>query len=95
MHKGGLERVTDYAKAIEDCLAELKNAGAIRDESDLAAVGFKTIMAHGVTGCVRSVADDTPPAVALGKKAALIRGLEEHIARLAVFRERRHPDTQR
>ena len=53
LHRGGFERVNDYAKAIEDCLAELKNSGVIQSESDLAAVGFKTIMARGVNGCVR------------------------------------------
>jgi len=53
LHKGGLERVTDYPKAIEDCLAQLRDAGAIRGDQDLAAVGFKTIMARGVNGCVR------------------------------------------
>src|SRR5215467_4946052 len=53
LHKGVFERVTDYPKAIEDCLAELKKAGAIKNESDLAAVGFKTVLAKGVTGCVR------------------------------------------
>jgi acetate kinase len=53
LHKGGFERVADYPKAIEDCLAALKDAGAIASESDLAAVGFKTVIAKGVTGCVR------------------------------------------
>jgi acetate kinase len=53
LHKGGFERVADYPKAIEACLAELKKSGAIRAESDLAAVGFKTIMARGIDGCVR------------------------------------------
>src|SRR5438552_15640222 len=53
LHKGGFERVVDYAKAIEDCLLELKQSGQIRDENDLAAVGFKTIMARGINGCVR------------------------------------------
>jgi acetate kinase len=53
VHKGGFERVTDYPKAIEDCLAELKNANALRDESELSAVGFKTVIARNVTGCVR------------------------------------------
>ncbi len=53
LHKGGFERVTDYPKAIEDCLAELKKAGAIQDESELSAVGFKTVLAKDVTGCVR------------------------------------------
>jgi acetate kinase len=53
LHKGGFERVTDYPQAIEDCLAELKQAGAIQSESELAAVGFKTVLARDVTGCVR------------------------------------------
>ena len=53
LHKGGFERVTDYPKAIEDCLAQLKEAGAIATESELAAVGFKTVIAKDVTGCVR------------------------------------------
>lgn len=53
LHKGGFERVTDYPQAIENCLAELKNAGAIQSESELAAVGFKTVLAKDVTGCVR------------------------------------------
>ena len=53
LHKGGFERVTDYKQAIEDCLAELKNAGAIQNERDLSAVGFKTVLAKDVTGCVR------------------------------------------
>jgi acetate kinase len=53
LHKGGFERVTDYSKAIEDCLAELKQAKAIASESELSAVGFKTIIAKNITGCVR------------------------------------------
>jgi acetate kinase len=28
VHKGGFERVTDYPKAIEDCLTELKSSNA-------------------------------------------------------------------
>ena len=53
LHKGGFERVADHAKAIGDCLVQLKDAGAIQSDTDLAAVGFKTIMARGVNGCVR------------------------------------------
>lgn len=53
LQKAGFERVTDYPKAIGDCLEQLKEAGHIKTESDLAAVGFKTIMARGVNGCVR------------------------------------------
>jgi acetate kinase len=52
LHKGGFERVADYGKAIDDCLLALKQAGTIANENDLAAVGFKTIMARGVNGCV-------------------------------------------
>ena len=53
LHQGGFERVSDYAAAIDDCLAQLKQAGAIAQERDLAAVGFKTVIARGVDGCVR------------------------------------------
>jgi acetate kinase len=51
--KGGFERVTDHGRAIEDCLGQLKELGGIRSEKELAAVGFKTVMARGVNGCVR------------------------------------------
>jgi len=53
LHKGGFERVSDYSKAIEDCLGQLRDAKVIASERDLAAVGFKTVLAKGVTGCVR------------------------------------------
>src|ERR1041384_680452 len=52
LHKGGFERVTDYPKAIDDCLGQIKEAGHIRSEKDLAGVGFKTVIAKDVTGCV-------------------------------------------
>ncbi|HTD88921.1 MAG TPA: acetate kinase [Candidatus Binatia bacterium] len=51
--RGGLERVSDYAQAIDTCLSELKQGGWIKSDQDLSAVGFKTIMARGVNGCVR------------------------------------------
>jgi len=53
LHKGGFERVTDHGQAIEDCLKQLRDAGALADESELAAVAFKTVIAKEVTGCVR------------------------------------------
>jgi acetate kinase len=53
LHKGGFERVSDYPKAVEECLAQLRDGGHISSEKDLAAVGFKTVAAKGVTGCVR------------------------------------------
>jgi acetate kinase len=52
--RGGMERLADHAPAIEACLGELLQGGWITKESDLAAVGFKTIMARGVNGCVRA-----------------------------------------
>jgi acetate kinase len=51
--RGGFERLTDHGPAIEDCLADLRKGKWIADESELAAVGFKTVMARGVNGCVR------------------------------------------
>jgi acetate kinase len=51
--RGGFERVSDYAQAIDACLAELKQGGWIQGEGDLAAVGFKPILAKDITGCVR------------------------------------------
>ena len=44
--------MSDYPKTIEHCLAQLRDAGHIASERDLAAVGFKTVAARGVTGCV-------------------------------------------
>ncbi len=67
LHKGGFERVTQYPQAITDCLAQLREAGHIKGQEDLAGVGFKTIMARGVNGCVR--VDD-----------AVLRGMEEFIS---------------
>jgi acetate kinase len=52
LHKGGFERVSDHPRAIEDCLVQLKEGGHIASERELAAVGFKTVIAKGVTGCV-------------------------------------------
>ena len=37
--RGGMERVTDHAEAIEQVLTELKEGGWIASEADLAAVG--------------------------------------------------------
>jgi len=53
LHKGGFERVADYPKAIDDCLGQLREAKVIASERELAAVGFKTVVAKDVTGCVR------------------------------------------
>ncbi len=50
--RGGLERVSDYAEAIGQVLGELRAGDWIASEDDLAAVGFKAIMAEGRTGCL-------------------------------------------
>lgn len=50
--KGGYERVTDYGRAIDDCLATLAQAGHLRDARDVHAVGFKTVLGGEVTGCL-------------------------------------------
>jgi acetate kinase len=52
--KGGYERVTDYGKAIDDCLAALKAEGKLRSGSDLDAVAFKTVLGGALTGCVEA-----------------------------------------
>ncbi|MBM3852222.1 MAG: acetate kinase [Verrucomicrobia bacterium] len=52
--KGGYERVTDYGRAIEECLGDLAVAGHVRYSRDLHGVGFKTVLGKGVTGCVRA-----------------------------------------
>src|SRR5205814_10267443 len=49
LHKGGLERVSDYPKAIEECLAPLGDAGHITREKDLAVVGVKTVIRKTVS----------------------------------------------
>ena len=50
--RGGFERVEDYSGAVDACLGELTDGGHIKSAADLAAVGFKTVLADGVTGCV-------------------------------------------
>ncbi len=52
LHRGGYERVSDHSKAVEDCINELTRAGVISSVKDLAGVGFKTILAKDITGCV-------------------------------------------
>ncbi len=50
--KGGYERVTDYGRAIDDCLTELRAAGHVRSAADVHGVGFKTVLGKNLTGCV-------------------------------------------
>lgn len=50
--RGGVERVRHHAQAIDECLATLTKAGHLRNDADLAAVGFKTVQGGNLTGCV-------------------------------------------
>jgi acetate kinase len=50
--KGGYERVTDYEATLNDCLANLSQSGFLMGAQDLDGVGFKTVVADGVTGCL-------------------------------------------
>jgi acetate kinase len=50
--KGGYERVTDFGRAIEDCLTALQTAGHLRSSADVHAVGFKAVHGGEVTGCL-------------------------------------------
>jgi acetate kinase len=59
--KGGYERVSDYGRAIDDCLAELQAAGHVRPAADLHGVGFKTVLGRNLTGCLRPDTDDRVP----------------------------------
>ena len=49
---GAYERVKDYGRAIDDCMAELNAAGHVQSAADLHGVGFKTVLGRNLTGCV-------------------------------------------
>ncbi|HWL14656.1 MAG TPA: acetate kinase [Opitutus sp.] len=55
--RGGSERVTDHGAAIDRALTELAEGGHVRRAADLDGVGFKTVFAGDLTGCV--LADET------------------------------------
>ena len=44
--RGGMERVTDHAEAIEQVLTELKEGGWIASEADLAAYAYGLLACH-------------------------------------------------
>jgi acetate kinase len=50
--KGGYERVTDYAAAIDDALVALQRDGVIASPDEIEAVGFKTVLGKDLSGCV-------------------------------------------
>jgi len=50
--RGGSERVTDHAAAIDRALSEIEDIGHLRVPEDLDAVAFKTVFGGELTGCV-------------------------------------------
>ncbi|MCB1125318.1 MAG: acetate kinase [Verrucomicrobiae bacterium] len=87
LHKGGLERVTDHGAAIEECLATLKEQGDIAADADISAVGFKTVLAKGLSGCVRldevAVASmEAMNAVAPAHNPAYVSGVRQFARRM-------------
>ena len=54
--EGGYERVTDYGEVIRDALASLAEQG-LATEEEIGAVGFKTVLGRGLSGCVEAGED--------------------------------------
>ncbi len=94
--RGGHERVTDYAPAIDQSLAALAADGHVRSAADLDGVGFKTVLGGELSGCVladetveqalRATADLAPahnPPYAEGLR--LFRELHPTVPRVALF----------
>ena len=88
--RGGFERVEDYGSTVDACLAELKEGGHIESAADLSAVGFKTVLADGVTGCV-SLDEGVLKAMEAGNTVAPAHN-PAYLTGVKVFAERM-PDT--
>ncbi len=84
--KGGYERVTDYGKAIEDCLALLSAGGFLKSVADLDAVGFKTVFGGSLTGCVE--ADESVEAALLATADLAPAHNPPYAAGIRQFREK-------
>jgi acetate kinase len=84
--KGGSERVTDYAAAIDLALGELASGGHLRDAKDLDAVGFKTVLGGEVTGCL--LADERVEKALLDTVDLAPAHNKPYAEGLRVFRER-------
>ena len=84
--KGGYERVSDYGKAIDDCLAELQQGGHLTSAADLAGVGFKTVLGRDLSGCVP--ADDVALAALEGYRDVAPAHNPPYAAGIRRFREK-------
>jgi acetate kinase len=52
-HDERLQSIPDHAAAVQLCLGQLGQLGALRDTKELAAIGFKAVHAQGMTGVQR------------------------------------------
>ena len=52
--QGGYERVQDYGEVIRDALSTMEGSGAVSSQSEIAAVGFKTVLGRNLSGCVEA-----------------------------------------
>lgn len=86
--KGGYERVTDYGRAIDDCLGELQAAGHVTTTADLHGVGFKTVLGKNLTGCLRADTDDRVIAALDGFKEIAPAHNPPYALGIARFREK-------
>lgn len=80
--QGGFERVADHRIAIDETLAELSQKGI----GEVAAVGFKTVLAEGLTGCVR-LDDSALEAMAAASDLAPAHN-PAYLAGIRIFSER-------
>ena len=84
--RGGAERVKDFREAVDACLEELKRDGCVASFDDLAAIGFKTVLAEGVSGCAR-LDESVLKAMEAGSAAAPAHN-PVYLAGIRVFLER-------
>ena len=84
--EGGFERVENFRKTVDTCLEDLKQDGRVESFDDLAAVGFKTVLAEGVSGCAR-LDESVLKAMEAGNSAAPAHN-PAYLAGIRVFSER-------
>jgi acetate kinase len=90
--RGGAERVTDHAAAIDSALKQLADEGQVRGPADLDAIGFKTVFGGNLTGCL--LADESVEQALLDCADLAPAHNPPYAAGLRIFRERL-PDVPR
>ncbi len=83
--RGGSERVTDHAIAIDRALTELSVAGHVQSPADLDGIGFKTVFGGELTGCV--LADESVERALLDAADLAPAHNPPYAAGLRLFRE--------